>query len=78
MADTDGMGVLAAKLDTLIRLQAIAVVDRLGTQREKIVFLSKAGLQPKAIADILGTTANSVSVALSKSKKVGGKNEGQD
>lgn len=78
MADIDGVGVLGAKLDTLIRLQAVSVVDRLGTQREKIFFLSKAGLSPKTIADILGTTANSVSVALSKSKKAGGKNEGQD
>ena len=78
MADADEPGVLAAKLDTLIRLQAVAAVDRLGTQREKIAFLHKVGLPPKAIADILGTTANSVSVALSKSKKAGGRNEGQD
>jgi CRP-like cAMP-binding protein len=69
MPETDGFSVLAAKLDMLIRLQATAMVDRLGTQREKIAFLSKVGLTPKAIADILGTTSNTVSVALAKMKK---------
>lgn len=77
MADTDVIAILAAKFDTLIRLQATLAVDRLGTQREKILFLSKAGLPPKEIADILGTTANTVSVALSKSRKSGVKLEEQ-
>lgn len=63
---------LADKLDTLIRLQAAALVTRYQTQREKIEFLGRAGLTPKAIADILGTTSNTVSVALSKMKKLKG------
>jgi DNA-binding NarL/FixJ family response regulator len=66
---------LAAKLDILIRLQATALVDRLPTQRERIAFLNRAGLTPKAIGEILGTSANSVSVALSKMKK-GAANDG--
>ncbi len=65
------------KLDILIRLQATAMVDRFGTQREKIAFLNKAGLTPKVIGDILGTSSNSVSVALSKMKK-GALKDGQE
>lgn len=65
---------LAAKLDILIRLQATALVEKFDTQREKIEFLRKTGFGPKAIAEILGTSANSVSVALAKMKKTGGSN----
>jgi DNA-binding CsgD family transcriptional regulator len=50
------------------------MVERLGTQRERIAFLSKAGLGPTAIAEILGTTRNTVSVALAKMKKGGTSN----
>lgn len=70
MADGDFAG-LAKRLDTLIRLQATSMVDKFPTQRERIAFLSKTGLAPKEIAEILGTTANSVSVALAKMKKSG-------
>ena len=69
MREGSGNTDLGEKLDVLIRLQAISIVDRFSTQREKIAFLSKAGLGPKAIADILGTSPNSVSVALSNIKK---------
>ena len=69
MAEIDGLASVAAKLDTLIRLQATSMVERLGTQRERIAFLSKAGLGPTVIAEILGTTRNTVSVALAKMKK---------
>ncbi len=59
---------VAEKLDTLIRLTAIGLFgDK--TQREKIELLSSAGLQPKDIADLLGTTANTVNVALSGIRK---------
>lgn len=61
--------ILIAKLDTLIRLQATSMVDRFDTQKERIIFLSKAGLQPKEIGDILGVSANSVSVTLSQMRK---------
>ena len=69
-ADQDSV---AAKLDILIKLQAMALVDKFSTQREKIEFLNKVGFAPKAIGEILGTSANSVSVALAKLKKAGGK-----
>ena len=59
---------VASKLDTLIRLTAIGLFgDK--TQRDKIELLSSAGLQPKEIADLLGTTPNTVNVALSGIRK---------
>ena len=39
------------------------------SQNEKIQFLDKAGFSPKEIADILGTTSNTVSVTINKLKK---------
>ncbi len=38
-------------------------------QNEAIKALSNAGLEPKEIADILGTSSNNVSVVLYQSKK---------
>jgi DNA-binding CsgD family transcriptional regulator len=52
------------RLDTIIRLQARIAVGHLDTQKEKVIFLSSAGLSPKDIGDILGVSANSVSVTL--------------
>lgn len=62
---------LAAKLDTLIRLQAHLAVSGLSSQKEKILFLGRVGLSARDIADILGTTTNTVSVALSNARKDG-------
>lgn len=59
---------VADKLDTLIRLTAIGLFGE-KTQRERIELLSSAGLQPKEIADLLGTTPNTVNVALSGMRK---------
>ena len=44
-------------------------MDRERTQREKIKLLNAVGLQSAEIADIVGTTPNTVSVALSQMKK---------
>jgi hypothetical protein len=60
---------VAAKLDLLIRLQALSLVKDFGTMREKILFLGSAGLQPKAIADLLQTTSNHVNVTLSTARR---------
>ena len=60
---------VVARLDTLIRLQATAMVEKYETQKERISFLSKAGLPPKEIGSILNVTPNSVSVTLSQLKK---------
>lgn len=58
------------KLDILIKLQAATLVDRYETSKEKVLFLSRSGLKPSLIAELLGTTANYVSVTLSREKKL--------
>jgi hypothetical protein len=37
--------------------------------KDKIIFLSRAGLRPVLIADIVGTTVNHVNVTLSNARK---------
>jgi DNA-binding CsgD family transcriptional regulator len=66
---SDSSEEILARLDTLIRLQALSVVSRLESSKEKIAFLGAAGMEVKQIADLLGTTANSVSVTLFKARK---------
>lgn len=68
MADASNID-LSDKLDTLIRLQALGLVSRFDSQKEKILFLNKAGLAPKLIGEILGISANQASVAISQAKK---------
>lgn len=60
---------ISEKLDILIKLQAAALTAPMGSTKEKILFLSQAGLRPTLIAEILGTTANHVNVAISKERK---------
>jgi len=60
---------ISQKLDILIRLVALSLVKELKTQKEQIALLSDAGFQPKQIAEILGTTSNTVRVALHSIKK---------
>lgn len=60
---------IAQKLDILIKLQAAALTASMEASKDKILFLSKAGLRPALIAEILGTTANHVNVTLSKERK---------
>lgn len=56
------------RLDKVIRLLAMSVtLDK--KQNEQIKFLSNSGLKPKEIADLLGTTPNTVSVALAHIRK---------
>jgi len=57
------------KLDVLIKLQAVALTASMKSSKEKILFLSKAGLRPTLIAEIVGTSANHVNVTLSKGRK---------
>jgi hypothetical protein len=60
---------ISAKLDILIKLQAVALTAPMASTKDKIMFLAQAGLRPTLIADILGTTANHVNVALSQGRK---------
>ncbi|MFL6726639.1 MAG: hypothetical protein ACJ8FS_09015 [Sphingomicrobium sp.] len=61
------------RLDTLIRLQSRIAVAQLPTQKDKIVFLSSAGLAPKEIGEVLGVSPNSVSVTLLGVRKAASK-----
>jgi hypothetical protein len=56
------------RLDILIKLQAAALTERMESSKDKILFLSNAGIRPTLIASILGTTTNNVNVTLSKSR----------
>lgn len=59
---------ISDKLDTLIRLQiASLTIDR--SQNDQISLLSKAGFQPKTIAELVGTTPNAVRVFLSRTRR---------
>jgi DNA-directed RNA polymerase specialized sigma24 family protein len=57
------------RLDTVINLLALNAVSDLSSLREKAVVLRRAGLAPKHIAALLGTTANAVSVSLSTRRR---------
>jgi len=71
---------IAEKLDILIKLQAAALTASMDSSKDKIVFLSKAGLRPTLIAEIVGTTPNHVNVTLSTARKTasGRKKNNQD
>ena len=56
------------KLDRMLRLLGMFAVKGL-SQREQISALSRAGFAPKDIAELLGTTANTVRVALVSIRK---------
>ena len=64
---------LLDKTDKILRILAVLATKGL-KQREQIGLLDKAGLQPKDIADLLGTSGNTVRVELvALRKKRGGK-----
>jgi len=58
-----------SKLDVLIRLLASSSISEGASIKENAIVLSRAGIPPKQIADILGTTSNTVNVALSQARK---------
>lgn len=59
---------IGAKLDLLIKLQAAALTAGMDSSKDKITFLSRVGLRPTQVAEILGTTTNHVNVTLSKER----------
>ena len=69
--NADRFDLLLNKIDILIKLTAHSVLKD-EQQRDSIVFLTKVGIQPKDIAEILNTTSNTVSVTLSRLRKSGG------
>ncbi len=66
---SDSENEILARLDLLVRLQALNMVKDFESSKDKILFLSAAGMQPKEIADLLETSSNNVSVTLSKARK---------
>lgn len=63
---------ISEKLEILIKLQAAALTATIDSAKDKIIFLSKAGLKPTLIAEIVGTTPNHVNVTLSTARKSNG------
>jgi len=56
------------RLDAILGLMVhVVITDK--TQAEKIRVLSSASFQPREIAQMIGTTANTVRVALSVARK---------
>ena len=60
----DQFDAISRKLDILVRVSALSFVAGRPRQ-EQLMMLSTAGFRPKEIAEICGTTANAVRVALS-------------
>ena len=56
------------ELRKISRLMAVTTLRDLN-QRERIELLGTAGFAPREIADLIGTTPNTVSVELSKLKR---------
>jgi len=63
------------KMDLIVRLLALDVVKDLKVQKDKIIALSSFGFGPSEIAKLLGTTPNTVNVALSGIRKKAKKEE---
>lgn len=55
------------------KLLAILVLRDLGSKTEQINLLHETGFKPSEIAGLIGTTPNSVSVAINKLRKKGKK-----
>lgn len=57
------------KLDRIVRLLALNSIKPDQSVKEKALALSSVGLAPKEIADLIGSSAHSVSQTLSAAKK---------
>ncbi len=57
------------KLDRIVRLLALNSIRHEHSMKEKAIALNSVGLAPKEIADLIGSSAHSVSQTLSASKK---------
>lgn len=58
-------------IEELVRLVALQVRLQLGNQTETITEMGRLGFGASRIAELLGTTANTVNVALSRAKREG-------
>jgi len=55
---------ISQELRRITKLLVLIATKGMETQKEQIAAVSKLGFQPKEIADMLGTTPGTVSVAL--------------
>jgi DNA-directed RNA polymerase specialized sigma24 family protein len=60
-------------LRTLLKIQSLSAVRDLPTKKDKILFLSEAGLSPKEIGLIVGSSSGTVSQTIYEAKKKSGK-----
>lgn len=60
---------MTERLDLILRLLAVMATKNM-RQRDQIALLSRAGLPPRAIAEILGTSSNTVRVELVAIRKI--------
>jgi hypothetical protein len=67
-SDSSESSRIEAKLDTLVRLVALTLISDDQSIKETAVLLKRAGLEPREIAELCGTTRNTVSVALTNAK----------
>jgi len=65
---------LKEKLNVITKLLALNLVRDIKIQKDQIIALSSFGFKPSEIAELLGTTANTVNVALSRARKKESKN----
>jgi DNA-directed RNA polymerase specialized sigma24 family protein len=63
-------------LRTLLKVQALSAVRDLPSKKEKILFLAEAGLAPKEVAPIVGSSAATVSQVIYEAKKKASKGDG--
>ncbi len=63
MRERQLLELIAKQVATMTRLLALSIGEG-KSMREQIATLARAGLEPKVIADLLGTTPNAVSVTL--------------
>lgn len=70
MSQEEHLRRISDQLEVLTNLLGVALGQG-KTQREHILVLARAGLEPKEIAEIVGTNPNNVSVALYQMKKAG-------
>lgn len=72
MSDTNHQELMDI-LRTLLKVQALSAVRDIPTKKGKILFLSEAGLMPKEISQIVGSSSGSVSQTIYDAKKKAGK-----
>ena len=62
---------IMSRVDRITDLLALNIIRDLASQKEKILMLSSFEFGPTDIARLLGTTANTVNVVLSKARRKG-------